>query len=410
MGSVYGPRADDGTVTTEARRRPRWIRRHVQLLVGLDAAAAALATAAARYVRFGVEPAELVVRDVTIHYTYLAIAIVPTWLAVLAAGRCYDVGPFGTGVRLRRVVRAGANFLAVVAVVYFVLQVENLRREFLGMAVTLAVAFTLVFRALAARSLGARRREGGGRRRALVVGSRSTAATVVRRLALRRGAELSPVGACVPDPGTPLMVNERELPVLGGLDDVLDAVAASGADAVVVTGSLASGRVQRLTWALEGTGIDIFVVPALTHQAVELDVRPVAGLPLVYVNQGHVPPLVATGETIDGAGDGVLSGAPGTAAASPATNGTAPAAPGPEPQRGSPRCQRHAHERRHGQRRHERGRCDQRHPDQRHPDQRRRPNQRRRRQRRHGQRAGPDRRPPPSHTDRRRSTRTPARR
>ncbi len=127
------------------------------------------------------------------------------------------------------------------------------------------------------------------------MGSRSTAATVVRRLALRRGAELSPVGACVPDPGAPLMVNERELPVLGGLDDVLDAVAASGADAVVITGSLPSGRVQRLTWALEGTGIDMFVVPALTHQAVELDVRPVAGLPLVYVNQGHVPPLVAAG-------------------------------------------------------------------------------------------------------------------
>lgn len=291
MGSVHGPRADDGTVIVEARRRPRWIRRHVQLLVGLDAAAAALATVAARFVRFGVEPAELMVRSVTIHYTHLAIAIVPTWLAVLALARCYDVGPFGTGVRRRQVVRAGANFLAVVAVVYFVLQVENLRREFLGMAVILAVAFTLVFRALAARSLRARRRQGSGRRRALVVGSRATVATVVRRLALRRGAELWPVAACVPDPSAPLLVNERELPVLGGLDDVLQAVSSAGADAVVVTGSLANARVQRLTWALEGTGIDVFVVPAVAQQAVELDVRPVAGLPLVYVNQGHGPAL-----------------------------------------------------------------------------------------------------------------------
>jgi hypothetical protein len=73
----------------------------------------------------------------------------------------------------------------------------------------------------------------------------------------------------------------------GGLDDVLPAINASGADAVVLTGSVAQGRVQRLAWALEGTGIDVFVVPALAQQPVDLDVRPVAGLPLVYVNQGH---------------------------------------------------------------------------------------------------------------------------
>jgi hypothetical protein len=110
---------------------------------------------------------------------------------------------------------------------------------------------------------------------------------VVRRLGLRRGSELLPVGACVPDPDHSLVVNGRELPVHGTIDDVLAATEASQADAVVLTGSLAHGRVQRLTWALEGTGVDVFVVPALAHHAVELDVRPVAGLPLVYVDQGR---------------------------------------------------------------------------------------------------------------------------
>jgi hypothetical protein len=278
---------NDGTVAVEARQRPGWIRKHVFFLVALDATAAVAATAIARYVRFGAEPAELLVRTWSVPYSLLGVILVPTWLVVLALGRCYDVGPFGTGVRLRRVIRAGANFMALVAVTYFVLQVENLRRGFLAVAVTLAVVFTLAFRGLARRYLRAARREGKAVRRALVVGTRPTVAAVIRRLGRRRGIELRPVGACVPDPDRPLLVNERDVTLLGGLDDVLPAINASGADAVVLTGSVAQGRVQRLAWALEGTGIDVFVVPALAQQPVDLDVRPVAGLPLVYVNQGH---------------------------------------------------------------------------------------------------------------------------
>ena len=288
MGTAAGPRvAADGTGAPRARRRPTWVHRQVLLLVGLDALAATAASAIAPFVRFGREPTELLVRSVSIPYAWLAVAIVPTWLLVLGLTHCYDIGPFGTGVRLRLVVRAGANFLATMAVAYFVLQVENLRRGYLTAALALAVLFTLGFRVLAARGLRERRRRGEAVRRALIVGSRPTVAAVVRRLGLRRGSELLPVGACVPDPDHSLVVNGRELPVHGTIDDVLAATEASQADAVVLTGSLAHGRVQRLTWALEGTGVDVFVVPALAHHAVELDVRPVAGLPLVYVDQGR---------------------------------------------------------------------------------------------------------------------------
>jgi hypothetical protein len=271
------------------RQRPRWIQKHVTLLVAMDAAAAAAATGLAILLQFNGDRGELVVREFTVSYSWLAVAIVPTWLACLALTHCYDIGPFGTAVRSRQVVRAGANFLAVVALAYFVLQVENLRRGFFVAAVPLALLFSLGLRRLATRFLRLRRRQGDGVRRAIIVGSRPTVSAVVRRLGLRRGAELSPVGACLPDPGEPLVVNNRHVPV-HDLDDVLDAVEESGADAVVLTGSLAHGRIQRLTWALEGTGIDVFVVPALAQSAIELDVRPVAGLPLVYVDQGRTPP------------------------------------------------------------------------------------------------------------------------
>lgn len=322
MRSAIGPRVDDGTVAVEARRRPNWIRRHVMFLVGLDAGAAVAATGVARLVRFGTEPVELLVRSVSIPYSLFAVLLVPTWLCVLALGRCYDVGPFASAVRSRQVVRAGANFMAVVAVVYFVLQVKNLGRGFLALAVTFAVGFSLVLRAATVRYLRNRRREGRGVRRALVVGSRPTVAAVVRRLELRRGAELRAIGACVPDPGTPMAVNERDLPIHGGLDDVLPAIEASGADAVVLTGSLANGRIQRLTWALERTGIDVFVVPALTQQAVDLDIRPVAGLPLVYVNEGRAPLDLGEASFKGDPGQDGHNGAPRTNG-SAATNGAA---------------------------------------------------------------------------------------
>jgi hypothetical protein len=42
--------------------------------------------------------------------------------------------------------------------------------------------------------------------------------------------------------------------------------------------------VRSLVWKVEGSGIDVFVVPTLTQRAGH-DIRPVAGLPLVYVDR-----------------------------------------------------------------------------------------------------------------------------
>jgi hypothetical protein len=263
------------------------MRQHVALLVALDALAAATALGLARVLNFGLDPARLQVRSFAIPYGVLALAIVPTWLAVLAIKGAYDIGPFGTAVRGRRVIRAGADFLALVAVAYFVLHLEELARGFLAAAVPLAVALTLALRWGAARVLCARRRRGLAVRRAVIVGSRGNVGEIVRRLAVRRSTELEPLAACVPGPREPFVVDGRRVPVLGGPDDVLTALEVAEADTLVLTGDLAHGRVRRLAWALEGSGVDVFVIPALAHQAMEIDVRPVAGLPLVYVEPGR---------------------------------------------------------------------------------------------------------------------------
>ncbi len=290
MGSAYGPRVNGGRPgrLAHAYSRPRadWLRRQTLVLVTADAGAAALATTLAKLWNFGLDPAQLQVRSVTIPYISLVGATVPTWLAVVAITGAYDVGPFGSVSReYGRVVRAGANFLAVVAVAYFVLHLEKLARGFLVATVPLAVIFTLASRAIVRWRLGVRRAQGLTVRQAVVVGSRRSVGDIVRHLSEHPASGLVVVGACVPGPVEPMLAAGGAVPVLGGTDDVLGALRRSGADTVIFTGSLALGRVRSLAWKVEGTGVDVFVVPALTQRAAQLDVRPVAGLPLLHVDQ-----------------------------------------------------------------------------------------------------------------------------
>jgi FlaA1/EpsC-like NDP-sugar epimerase len=288
VGAAYGPRVNGDRAPTLAAAEPRaqWLRQQVALLITLDGAAVGGATLLAKVWSFGLEPAELQIRSVTIPYIALAGAIVPTWLAVLAVTGAYDMGPFGTPPgEYGRVIRAGANFLAVVAVAYFVLHIEKLTRGFLAATVPLAVLLTLGGRAFARWRLSVQRVRGHAVRRAVVVGSRRSVGETVRQLADQPGSGLVVVGACVPGPVEPMLTAAVPVPILGGTDGVLGAVERSGADVVIFTGSLALGRVRSLVWKVEGSGIDVFVVPTLTQQATQLDIRPVAGLPLVHVDQ-----------------------------------------------------------------------------------------------------------------------------
>lgn len=301
VGSVYGPRgtgrgADGAGFGPSAMSdgahgewpRADWRRRQLVLLVVSDAVAVAAATALAKVWNFGLESADLQIRSITVPYIALALATVPTWLAVLAMTGAYDVGPFGAvSGEYGRVVRAGADFLAVVAVAYFVLHLENLARGFLVVMIPLAVVFTMALRAAARAQADVRRARGQILRRAVVVGSRRSVGDIVRHLSGHPGSGLVAVGACVPGPVEPTLVADGRVPVLGGTgtDAVLGALEQSGADTIILAGSLALGRVRTLAWQLEGTGVDLFVLPALSDRAAQLDVRPLAGLPLLYVDQ-----------------------------------------------------------------------------------------------------------------------------
>lgn len=78
------------------------------------------------------------------------------------------------------------------------------------------------------------------------------------------------------------------LPVLGRFDDLAGVIARNGVDTVIFAeGSFDSPEdFRRLAWKLEEHDVQMIVVPALTDvSAHRLDVRPVAGLPLVDVDR-----------------------------------------------------------------------------------------------------------------------------
>jgi FlaA1/EpsC-like NDP-sugar epimerase len=267
------------------REVPGWLRRHLKLLVLVDVIAAASATLLSQFMAFGLQHAELELRGVEIPYITAMAGVVPLWLVVLGTSGCYDLGPFGLPAgELRRVINAGAHFLAVMAVAYYIVHLEQLGRDFMIAIVPLATALTLAGRTAARWQLQVRRRRGYAIRRAVVLGSRPNVARLLAHLEHHPSGGIEPVAALVPDDGGPLQVNGAKLPVLGQPGDVLQVMSDTGADLLFITSNLAPGELRALTWALEGSGVEVLVAPTVAQLAGLLEVHPIAGLPLLYVD------------------------------------------------------------------------------------------------------------------------------
>lgn len=118
--------------------------------------------------------------------------------------------------------------------------------------------------------------------RLLVAGSGPHIARVAAVLRRERWLGYCPVGALPTDEDSP-----DDLPVVGSPDDVLEAVRATGAHGVLFAeGSFAkAGDFNEMARQLEDHQAQMIVVPTLTDIAAErIDVRPVAGMPLVFVD------------------------------------------------------------------------------------------------------------------------------
>ncbi|MGY1733783.1 sugar transferase [Geodermatophilus sp. SYSU D01045] len=263
-------------------RRPlrRWMSWYVVAAVVADVLAAALAGVTAQVVRFGTDVGPTMAA---------ALVLLPLgWAALVFVTGGYAVGDLGNGnEEFRSVFRAGVVLLAGIALVSYAGALE-LSRGMVVIAVPAAVLASLLGRHLLRRRLHALRARGRCLRTVVAVGRERAVLDLVRQLRRDRNCGMDVVGACVPDPQRAELLRAEGVAVAGDLAEVTAAVRRLGADAVAVTSSSETAAVylRRLSWELEGSGVELLVAPGLMEIAgPRMHMRPFIGLPLVHVEE-----------------------------------------------------------------------------------------------------------------------------
>jgi exopolysaccharide biosynthesis polyprenyl glycosylphosphotransferase len=169
---------------------------------------------------------------------------------------------------------------------------ETERDALLKLAVTgtpFAVVLSIAGRFGARKFLHSRQRTGRLVRRVVVAGSAAAASQLITRLAHESECGMSVVGVCVPDAELAGLVG-LQVPVLGDLRHVGTALKEFSCDAVAVTSDDATRftYLRELSWALEGSGVEMLVDPGLVEVAgPRMHIRPLVGFPLLHVEEPH---------------------------------------------------------------------------------------------------------------------------
>jgi len=264
-------------VSLAPRGTAQWQRALVRKLVVLDFVAAAVAGLLALLVRFGTGAGTT--------YLLVTLAAPVVWVLSCASVRAYEQRFLGTGSEeFQRVFNAGVRLLALTAVVSLALRLEPARLYVL-IALPTTVVLTLLLRYAARQRLRRRREAGECLHKVVVVGRERSCAELIRQLRRESQAGFSVVGACIDRTQGPEV---EGVPVVGTSSSIISALRTTRADTVAVGAwsDLSQADLRRLSWQLEGSGIDLVVAPSLTDVAgPRIHIRPVAGLPLLHVEE-----------------------------------------------------------------------------------------------------------------------------
>jgi exopolysaccharide biosynthesis polyprenyl glycosylphosphotransferase len=218
---------------------------------------------------------------------YLALSLVLPLLWVIAVRLAggYDSRFIGVGTdEFRRVLNAGICLTACVAIISYASKTE-LARGYVVIALPSLTALDLVARYTLRKRLHKLRALGSCMRKVVVVGHPDVVADLATVLRRETYHGLSVVAACVA--GTVRSTEIDSIPIIGGLDNVADAVERYDADTVAVLScpEMSGATLRNLAWELEKTGTDLCVAPALLDVAgPRTTIRPVAGLPLLHMD------------------------------------------------------------------------------------------------------------------------------
>jgi exopolysaccharide biosynthesis polyprenyl glycosylphosphotransferase len=282
-----------------AATKSGWYRRYVGWLVVLDllAALAASRTAVSLFetadMGFRYDPAPL--GAVALFSLVANIGVPLAWLAILASCGAYDRRALGLGTEeLKRVMRATMIMAATISFMAFGFK-KDLSRLTVVVVIVGALVYTLLCRFAARQVLHRLRRKGNPRasHRMLLVGALADALTVYDVVARNPVAGLTPVAIHLPELPARGQQLIAPIPVYAGWE-LVPLVEQIGADTIAICGpaSLESYELRRLAWQMEGTGLDLVVIPQVTDvTGPRIHVRPVEGLPLLNVEEPTISGL-----------------------------------------------------------------------------------------------------------------------
>jgi exopolysaccharide biosynthesis polyprenyl glycosylphosphotransferase len=265
-----------------ARAAADWTASYLLQVVFIDGCCGLAAGLLAFRVRFGTA----VSGDAA--YFWFSLALPFLWMVALELAGSYDPRFIGIGSdEFRRVINAGVFLTAAVAIVSYATKTD-VARGYIVIALPFMTVSDLALRFARRKRLHKDRAQGRCMRKAVIVGHSDLVGELATVLHRETYHGLSVVAACILGPGLPPAI--EGVPVTSGIDEVgnlVDVARIHEADTVAVLAcpEMIGPRLRELAWALEKTGTDLCVAPALLDVAgPRTTIRPVAGLPLLHMD------------------------------------------------------------------------------------------------------------------------------
>ncbi|TCN49155.1 Undecaprenyl-phosphate galactose phosphotransferase WbaP/exopolysaccharide biosynthesis polyprenyl glycosylphosphotransferase [Rhodococcus sp. SMB37] len=302
VGEKRNPATEDGVVSFEAKgvvgrsdasgTRWAWQTSYGRHLFWTDTVIVVLAVLLAHIVRFGHENLLTMDPVSTLNYTLISAGLAVAWMVNLRLFRTRSRRVIGAGYdEYQRVVSSTLRLFGFIAILALVFQVE-LARGYLAIALPVGLLGLLLSRWVWRKVVAQKRRRGEYTTSVLVVGG----ARAVRHLSSTFERKFTDgyrvVGVCVPaysgSVGDEIDVDGRPVPILGDEHSIIKSLSASGADTVAVaaTETLGPEGIKDLVWQLDPLDADLVVATGVVDVAgPRLEMRPVAGLPLIHVEK-----------------------------------------------------------------------------------------------------------------------------
>lgn len=269
----------------------KWLESYRARLAVGDLSVIVVAVVTAQLVRFGVAGDDVLLQASSVSYSLISAVLVVLWALTLSLFHSREARVVGSGTEeFRRVVRGSFALFGTIAILAYLLKLD-LARGYLAVALPVGLFLLLLQRKLWRNWLHRQRIRRRYLSDVLVVGSHRAAVAMATVFERDPAAGYRVVGVCEPGrghAGEVLDIEGHHVPVLGDESTVIDAVEASQADMVAVSNTEFFGNegMRALAWQLEATGTDLVVAPGVVDVAgPRLQVRPVAGLPLLHVDK-----------------------------------------------------------------------------------------------------------------------------